>query len=85
MESPASIPAENISRVKSCPIICANINVTSSFNQLLRDGRMTILGSGVERRCPIRFLRINIAARCEKQLRDISMEALNTGVDPSFA
>ena len=43
-------------------INCLKINVTASIKQLLRDGRLPILGRDIERRAPILCLNINVAA-----------------------
>ncbi len=41
------------------PILCRNVYVAASFNQLLREGSMPIVGREVERRAPILVLKIH--------------------------
>ena len=54
------------------PFLILKINVTAPFNQLLRDGRMPMIGRDVERRFPI-LLEINVAASFNQMLRGGSM------------
>jgi hypothetical protein len=50
------------------PILCLQIHVTASFNQLLRDGRMPYKGREVERRGPTRVLGVDQGQRvCRRQ------------------
>ena len=46
------------------------INLPANFNQLLRDGRRTILVRGVERRVPILVMNIKASVSFHKLLRD---------------
>ncbi len=51
------------------PILCLKINVASSLNQLLRDGRMPFQSRDEERRGSILLLRIKVAASVNQLLR----------------
>ena len=61
------------------PILLLKINVTASFNQLLRDGRMPLTGRDVEWRDPILCLKIYVTSSFNQLLRDGSMPTLCCG------
>ena len=55
---------------RSGPIISLKIDVTASFNELLRDGLVPLTGREVERSGPILVLIIDVTARSKEPLRD---------------
>jgi len=59
------------------PILVRKINVTASFNELLRDGLMPIFGRAVERAAPILRLNINVTASFNQLLRHGSMPSMD--------
>ena len=63
------------------------INVTASFNQLLRRGSMPFLRRDVDRRGTILRLNVNVAASFKQVLDDRRMPivaAMQSGVYPTF-
>jgi hypothetical protein len=58
------------------PILFLSINVTETFNQLLRDGRMVISVREEERSGPSLYLNLNVTASFNQLLRDGSMSIM---------
>ena len=54
---------------RGVPILMMKINVTVSFNQVLRDGHMSCLGRDVDRCVPINFLNIKVTSSFNQLLR----------------
>ena len=52
------------------PNLVLNFDVTASFNELFRDGLVSLNHCHEERRTPILFLKINVAASFNQLLRD---------------
>jgi hypothetical protein len=52
------------------PTVLLKIDVTARSNELLRDGRMPIVGRVVERRAPFIVLKIDVTALCNELFRD---------------
>ena len=49
------------------------VDLAARFKELLRDGRITVRGSVVERRPPFLGLKIDVTARCNQMHRHVSM------------
>jgi len=71
------MPFEGRGQERRVPVLCLKINVTASFNQLLRDGRMPMKGLDVERRGPTVVLKIDVSTFFEEQYRDGGIPSCN--------